>query len=157
MGLTWAAGWMPIGALFGLALAVFNLNPAGGLFEWAWTLAKIFGTLGFFGGSIFSAVLRLAEGSRQFDELSLPRVATWGGVGGLLLGGFGLALNGGLNLMAFDVVVVSVTTLLGVASAVGTLALARRAEGEPLLTASSDIEEVGLTEQETKHLLGDGG
>ena len=41
---------------------------------------------GFLGGAVFSAVLRIAEGRRRFDELSLPRFGAWGAVTGLLLG-----------------------------------------------------------------------
>lgn len=155
MGLTWAAGWMPIGAIFGLALWVVGLDPLGpGQIWWG---AKLFGVLGFFGGSIFSAVLRLAEGRRRFDQLSLPRFAVWGGVGGLLLGGLALIAMGGPALKMFDLVGLSVTTLLGSASAAGTLAIARRAEDQELLAASTDVAEVGVTEQETKQLLGSAG
>jgi hypothetical protein len=91
IALTWAAGWMPIGALTALGLWVvfkpalaFN-NP--GLGRFVAMSAVIFGALGFVAGSIFSAVLRVAEGRRRFDELTLPRFAAWGGVAGLLLGG----------------------------------------------------------------------
>lgn len=40
---------------------------------------------GFIGGVVFSALLRIAEGRCSFDEVSLARSATWGGVTGLVL------------------------------------------------------------------------
>jgi hypothetical protein len=157
MGLTWAAGWMPIGVLFALSLSVVGLGPPG-LAGFVGTSAVLFGVLGFCGGSIFSAVLRLAEGRRRFDELSLPRFALWGGVGGLLLGAMaGMVLFTGPGMQLADAVVAGVTTLLGAGSAAGTLALARRAEDEGLLEAGADVPQVGATEKERKKLLEDGG
>lgn len=40
---------------------------------------------GFFGGVIFSTLLRMAEGRRRIFEVSLPQAAVWGAVSGLLL------------------------------------------------------------------------
>ncbi len=93
MGLTWAAGWTPIGALTGLALWVIGLDPPG-MIRFVLASATLFGALGFVGGCIFSAVLGLAERRRRFEELSLPRFAAWGGVAGLLLGGLAPLLGG---------------------------------------------------------------
>src|SRR5688572_25829961 len=44
-----------------------------------------YGDPGFLGGTLFSIVLGIAARRRRFDELSLPRFATWGAAGGLLL------------------------------------------------------------------------
>jgi hypothetical protein len=71
MGLTWAAGW----ALVGVLIELF-IDPMGSLVDvWPTALA----IPGFLGGAVFSAVLRIAEGRRRFDELSLPRFGAWGG------------------------------------------------------------------------------
>ncbi len=131
MGLTWAVGWVGVGAVLAATLWVTGFDPP----RFFVTITEVFAILGFLGGSIFSVILRLAEGSRRFDELSLPRFAAWGAVGGLLLGGLAvLALFGGPALRRADAVVVGITTLLGAGSAVGTLALARKATDESLLT-----------------------
>ncbi|MGD2067716.1 MAG: hypothetical protein PVI57_03455 [Gemmatimonadota bacterium] len=154
MGLTWAAAWMPIGALLALVLWVMGFDPVG----FVGMLITIFGALGFVGGSIFSGVLRLAEGRRRFDELSLLRFAAWGGVGGLLLGGLaGIALFGGPGLQWTDAVIAGVTTALGAGSAVGTLALARRAEDESPLTDGGGLGKVRPGRTETGRLPGGRG
>jgi hypothetical protein len=70
MGLTWAAGWAFVGVLIELLI-----DPNGSLVDvWVTALA----IPGFLGGAVFSAVLRIAEGRRRFDELSLPRFGAWG-------------------------------------------------------------------------------
>src|SRR5262245_33475088 len=94
MGLTWAVGWMPIGALtaFGIWVifkpdsVVFAGRPIG-LAAFMALTSVYFGILGFVGGGIFSAVLRLMEGRHRFDQLTLPRFVAWGGLAGLILGG----------------------------------------------------------------------
>jgi hypothetical protein len=155
MGLTWAAGWMPVGALLGLTLTIIGLDPQGATQFWG--AAKVFAVLGFLGGSIFGTVVGLAEGRRRFDQLSLPRFAMWGALGGLLLGVGGLQVLGGIRLHTFDMFAVGATTLLGMVSAAGTLMLARRAEDKRLLEAGDEIAAVGLTDQESRQLLGDSG
>ena len=54
------------------------------------------------------------------------------------------------------VVLAPVFALAGAGSAAGVLALARRAEERELLDASADVAEVGLSEDETRELLGGG-
>src|SRR5918992_5973371 len=79
MGLTWAVGF----ALVGGGLMEALVDPHGKILDmWPQTLA----IPGFLGGVVFSAVLRIAEGRRRFDELSLSRFGAWGAVAGLLLG-----------------------------------------------------------------------
>jgi hypothetical protein len=146
MGLTWAAGWMPIGALTGLALWVvlkpavaFGVEPVR-LGRLIISNALFFGALGFVAGSIFAAVLRLAEGRHRFDELTLPRFAAWGGVAGLLLGGTAAItiFIPGLQLVN-DTIVASVATLLGAGSAAGSLAIARKAEDYPVTATPTKL------------------
>ena len=153
MGLTWAIGWAPIGAALGSALWVI-FDPPFALTQIVVANATSLGVLGFIGGTMFSTVLRLAEGSRRFDELTLPRFAALGGVGGLLLGG--LAVTAGLwgasGVPLLGMAVAGAATLLGASSAAGSLALARRADDQALLEAGADVAGVGLTKKETKRL-----
>lgn len=137
MGVTWAVGWILVGALLALGLWVAGLDPPG----FFWVITEVFGILGFLGGSIFSALLRLTEGGRKFDELSLPRFAAWGGFGGLLLGGLAdVWLLGGPSLHPVHAVFAGTIVLLGAGSAIGTLALARKARDDPRLTAGGELE-----------------
>jgi hypothetical protein len=92
---------------------------------------------GVIGGVVFSVVLRIAEGRRRFDELSLLRFGVWGAVTGLLLGvlavAAGLAHAAPLWLRA--AVIIGPVTLLSAISAAGTLALARRGGKRDVLDA----------------------
>ena len=74
MGFTWGAAWSVVG--FVLALLAPDADAPFPL---------IFGVLGFFAGVIFSAFLALTAGRRRFEQMSLPRFAAWGAVGGLVL------------------------------------------------------------------------
>ena len=127
MGLTWAAAWLGGGTIVGLVLV-----GGGGVLALA-QISVMSTVAGFVGGVIFSAVLGIAEGRRRFDEMSLPRFATWGAVGGLLMS----LLIGGGGLP----VIMAAFMLLGAGSAAGSLALARRAD--PLLGAGRDVDLLG--------------
>lgn len=115
IGVTWAFVWSAAG---GVPRWVFGVNTDA-------PLPIIFGVFGFIAGMIFSAVLALTEGRRRFDQMSLPRFAGWGAMGGLLLAAVfakAVSLSGG------DMLALAPT--LAVASAVsaaGSLALAKRA------------------------------
>ena len=81
---------------------------------------------GFVGGTAFSGVLAIAERTRQFHAMSLPRFAGWGAIGGLILsllllstGGSGAAVP-----MLRQLLIAGVVTTLGAGSAAGSLALA---------------------------------
>jgi hypothetical protein len=126
MGLTWAAGWALVGVLIELLM-----DPMGSLVDvWVTALA----IPGFLGDAVFSTVLRIAEGLRRFDELSLPQFGAWGAVTGLLLGvlavsaGVANAIFPGLWLRA--AVIIGPTTLLSAVSAVGSALLFRYAARE---------------------------
>lgn len=130
MGLTWAVGWSPVGALMGAVLWALYFDGWGigpGTVVGGYT--GLFAGLGFLGGAIFSMVLRIAEGRRRFDQLTLPRFALWGGVGGLILGVLTVTLPivGFSGVTPLTVAVAGAASLLGAGSAAGTLALARRA------------------------------
>lgn len=126
IGLTWAAGWAPLGALTGwVTAAAFGFPPA----VVATNYAVTFAVLGFVGGTIFSTVLRLTEGRRSFEQLSLPRFVAWGALGGLVLGGIAVAVSLlGAGFTTLGAVIVSASTLLGAGSAAGTLVVARAAD-----------------------------
>jgi hypothetical protein len=149
IGLTWAAGWVPVGAITGWVTGMFLGFPLGQI---AANYAVMFGVLGFIGGTIFSSVLSLAEGRRSFDQLSLPRFVAWGGLGGLLLGG--LAATAGLlgaGLTVLGGVMMGASMLLGAGSAAGTLAIARAAN-RPALPKGEGAP--GLSGEEAPWLLG---
>jgi hypothetical protein len=145
MGLTWAAGWAPVGAITGWITATILGFPLGTV---ASNYAVMFSALGFIGGTIFSTVLSLAEGGRRsFEQLSLPRFVAWGAVGGLLLGG--LAVTAGLlgaGLSTLGVVVAGASMLLGAGSAAGTLVIARTADSQALLEEGEDVAQTRLPE-----------
>ena len=149
MGVTWATGWGLVGGAFGLALAVL-LPSVFGLGVIA-QVAGVWAGAGFLGGAVFSSVLRLADGRRRFDELSLARFAALGGMGGGLVGA---VMWGAGDVLAVQAVAVGIGTLLGAASAAGALVIARRADDMELLESSEDVAEVGLTEEDRKQLLG---
>lgn len=159
MGLIWAAGWVPIGLLIGLVLGGNSRTPDEfPLDDWVVPLAA----LGFLGGALFSGVLRIAEGRRRFDELSLPRSAAWGALGGLALGvlavvGWQLDAGFGPVLWPRAAVLIGSATLLSAASASGSLALARMGEERGLLDGGADVAELGLPEHEAQELLGGRG
>ncbi len=153
MGLTWAAAWSPFGAILGLVLWVVIggtplLNTLVGFVATA-------ATLGFVGGAAFSAVLGIAERRRRFDEMSLPRFAAWGALGGLsvqmvmwLTSPWAATLG---DFLSFSIPL----ALLGAGSSAGSLALARRADDRELLEDGADVADAGLTEEETRKLLGE--
>ena len=145
MGLTWAAGWVPVGAVTGLITgAVLGLFPLGRITV---NYAVLFGVLGFVGGTIFSTVVSIAEGRRRFAQLSLPRFVAWGALGGLMLGG--LAVTAGILGSGFTVlgaVIGGVATLLGASSAAGTLMIARAADDQVLLRDGKNVAHAEIRE-----------
>ena len=152
MGLTWAVVWAPVGVLIGMIV-----DPDGSMDE-MWVAVGAYP--GFLCGAVFSAVLGIAEGRRRFDELSLPRSAAWGAVGGLLVGVLPFAVgtpNTALPLWQWAAVIIGPMTLLGAVSAAGSLALARRARKPELPDAGAGLAEVGLTEGDEQERLGGRG
>ncbi len=146
MGLTWAIAWFGAGLIL---LLVVGFGAADVPFPLG------FGLLGFLAGVMFSGVLAIVEGRRRFDQMSLPRFAAWGGIGGLLLSGIFVlaAALGGEALLVLG----PVFALAGAGSAAGSLALARMAEDRDLPDASAGVGEAGLAEDEARELLGGGG
>ena len=108
-GLTWAFAWSFVGTSFMVLLGVDAR---------ATVMIGPYALMGLIGGGAFSV------GRRRFDEMSLPRFAAWGAVGGLLLSVLILPWWG---LTLQSLVTASVATMLGAGSAAGSLALARNA------------------------------
>jgi hypothetical protein len=163
MGLTWAVGWALGGVLIGVTSILLPGLPWDSFFEVFDAPLPALAIPGFFGGAFFSVVLGIAGRHRRFAELSLPRFAGWGAVGGLLLTLFpfalvalGLASREGSDLGAWQIIaaISGPFILLSAVSATGALMLARKAEKRELLEASEHFAEVGLAQGEAQELLG---
>ena len=141
MGLTWAVGW----GLVGLLVMETFVDPHGRIAD-IWPM--VLGIPGFLGGVVFSVMLGMAEGRRRFDELSLLRFGVLGAVTGALLGVAGVAAIGLSGLIIVPL------TLLGAASATGSLALARMGGEREPVDAGGDAANLGLTEREAPRRLG---
>lgn len=164
MGLTWAFGWALTGLAIGVASLALPFLPWHLFFEIFDAPLPALAVPGFFGGMFYSVVLGIAARRRRFDELSAPRVAAWGALGGLLLALFpafmvlvGLASMGGkgLGLWQLTAIVAGPLMLLSSASATGSLLIARKAERRTL-SAGDDLADLGLTDREKRELLGGG-
>jgi hypothetical protein len=125
VGLIWAIGWGFVGG--GVMETI--VDPNGRIAD-IWP--AVLGIPGFFGGVLFSVVFSIAERRRRFDELSLPRFGAWGAVAGALLAVPAIAAFG------LGAGIIGPLTILGAASASGTLALARRADDRGLLGAGDE-------------------
>lgn len=133
MGLTWAIGWGVVG---GVLKFLANIFPGLNVVDmWIQALALP----GFFAGTIFSLMLRAAATGRTFNELSVPRFALLGAIGGILLGGLAMATFGvSPDRWLRAVTVLSTLSLVSAASASGTLLLARMGEGPRALDRGTD-------------------
>ena len=141
MGLTWAVGLSVVGTIPRWVLGVNTDAP----------IPLLFGVFGFIAGVTFSVLLVLTERRRRFDQMSLPRFAGWGAVGGLLLSAvWARAASLGLS----DVLAITPAfTVACAACAASSLALARRSERREL---PDGRQGAALSDQEKRHLLGDG-
>jgi hypothetical protein len=117
--LMWAMGW---GVGFGGLIEAF-VDPNGELVD-IWPAAMAIP--GFIGGAVMCALLRVAEGHRSLEEVSIARFATWGVVTGFVLGVLAVAI-GLPNDIAIDTpqqrpvaptVLVSITTALAAVAAI---------------------------------------
>jgi hypothetical protein len=144
MGFTWAAAWSAAGLV---PRWVFGFNADV-------PFPLVFGVLGFIAGVTFSGLIVLTEGRHRFDQISLPRFAGWGAMGGILVSAlFAKAASLGWG----DVLAIVPTFALASAvCASGSLAVARRALRQELPDIRGDTAEVELTDHEKRNLLGDG-
>jgi hypothetical protein len=160
MGLTWGG----VGFVVGMGIElIHNIwpNPLGSMVDvWPAVLAYP----GFLGGVAFSAVLGMLGRRRRFDELSVPGIAAWGALGGLVVSlipaamvGLGLATPN-IPLWQITAALIVPCTLGSAIAASGSLVLARWAENRQPLDAGRDVANVGLTEEDerTQQTLGSG-
>lgn len=140
MGLIWAAAWFGFGPILLAGMSFTDL-----LLE-----SAVLAAYGFIGGVSFSLVLGIAERHRRFDEMSLPRFAAWGALGGLgvyvvmLMSSQWAATLGDFWSLSAPL------ALLGAGSSAGSLALARRADDSELLETGEGEADVELTEEERR-------
>ena len=111
MVLLWVVGWA-LG--FGGLIEAF-VDPNGDVLDIWFTAMAVPGLIG---GVVFSALLRIAEGHRRFDEIPFVRMAIWGAVTGLVIGAIAMARGIELTLTTGQIFVI--TTVLGVVAAVGS-------------------------------------
>ena len=162
MGLTWAAGWALAGLAIGVGSRLLPFLPWDAFFAVFDAPLPALAIPGFVGGVLFSVVLGVVGRHRQFHELSLPRFAAWGAVGGLLLSlvpatmvTLGLAtLAPSAGMWTLTAMIAGPLTLLSAASASGSLLIARTAERRALLESGSELDALGLTDHERRELLG---
>ena len=98
----------------------------------------MWGLMGFYGGSMFGALLSLTEGRLTLQRLRIGRVAAWGAVAGLALPIVYNLMRGDPNAISMMSVLTSAFILapLSAGSAAGMTALAQRAGRKEL--ASGD-------------------
>lgn len=138
MGFTWAAAWSAVGFVPRWVLGINGDLP----------FPLLFGALGFIAGVTFSGLLVLTEGRRRLDEMSLPRFAGWGAVGGLLLSTLFVR---GTSLGWGQLVAIHTTFALAcAASASGSLALAGRVVRRELLDTPGDTADTELPDLEKR-------
>jgi hypothetical protein len=128
-GLTWAVGWA---GLWGAFLLV--MNGLGRLQGWdMWFTVKVelaMAGVGFIAGSAFGVLLSVLERHKRLEDLSFWRIAMWGGIGGLVIAAFF-----GLQVLPQTIVL----TLVGIGSATGTVALAKRGSDTKLIEGDEDL------------------
>lgn len=150
MGLAWGLAWFLAGMVL---LLIVGPDAADVPFPLG------FGALGFLAGATFSVVVGIVGRRRRFDEISLPRFAGWGAAGGLAFSGIfaGVAaLFGSPEPLHTLPLLAPLFSVAGAGCAAGALALARRAEAVGRLESGVDVDEVGLTQEERRELLGGG-
>jgi hypothetical protein len=134
MGLVWAIAGSAVGMIISLGFVVRTGSRPDAPFP------IMFGVLGFVAGLAFSGVLRLVEGRRRFEQMSLSRFAVWGGAVGLALSGtFFLAVSrGDPGFLRYFVLVGPVAAVAVAGCAAGSLALARRGQDRESLESADD-------------------
>jgi FtsH-binding integral membrane protein len=141
MGFTWAVAWAAAGMV---PRWVFGFNADV-------PFPLVFGSLGFMAGVIFSGLLMLTEGRRGFEQMTLPRFAAWGAVGGFLLSAIFTRVA---SLGFADVLAIAPTfAVAGAICASGSLALARRAEMRELPDNRGSSAEAELADHKKRQLL----
>ena len=133
VGLTWAVGWMGLVGLVVFPVLALLGNPIFSDFGLYLKNVFIVGQLGFIAGGSFGLVLTALERRKKLENLSFTRIALWGGIGGLVLAAISGPTVGGSFLGP-----IVVFTLLGIGSATGSLALAKKAHRKELTKADEE-------------------
>ena len=152
MGLTWAVAGGAAGTVISLGFLVRTGSRPDAPFP------IMLGALGFVAGVIFSGILRLVEGGRRFDQMSVRRFAAWGAAAGFALSAaFFLAVSrGDPAFLQYFVLVGPIVAVAGAGCAAGSLALARRAQDRELPGATDDLTAARLPEGEVRKVVPDG-
>ena len=141
MGVTWGAAWFVVGMV---PRWVFGFNADV-------PFPLVFGVFGFIAGVIFFALLSLIEGRRSLDQMSFPRFAVWGATGGLLLSALFVRAA---SFSGEEALLIAPTFALACGiSAVGSLALARRAVQRELPDSGGEIGAPKITDNEMRRLI----
>ena len=151
IGLAWGAAWFGAGMVILLGLLITTGSTGADV---PYPLG--FGLLGFIAGVTFSGVLGLTEGRRRFDQMSLPRFAGWGAVGGFLFAALfvvGASINEGSAFLGNLVFLGPLFALAGSACAAGSLAIARKGEEPILLDPGADPGEIELGKGQAENHL----
>src|SRR5262245_42301514 len=140
MGVTWAAAWFAVGFVPRWVFGIISDLP----------FPLLFGGLGFIAGVTFSGILVLGEGRRRFDQISLPRFAAAGAVGGLVIGALFVR---GVSYSWGEVLAIPATFAVACpVCAPGSLALASRAVRQELPGGREDATATGLADHEQRNL-----
>jgi hypothetical protein len=135
MGFTWGAAWFAAGSVPRWVFGVSTDVP----------IPLVFGALGILAGITFSGLLVLTEGRRRLDQMSLPRFAGWGAMGGLLLSAVFVRTAVGWG----EVLAIPTTLALACAvSASASLAGARRAGTRELPDSRGNTARAELTDRQ---------
>jgi hypothetical protein len=127
-GLIWAVGWAGLYCVSVLLKLAFGVEIPWDLLPLLWQGSLHVGVEGFVAGSVFGVLLSVLERHTKLEDLSFRRIAVWGGIGGLA---FAVTLGPAyLQPVIFF-------TLMGVGSATGAVALAKRGS-EPKLIEGDD-------------------
>ena len=136
-GLTWAVGWIGLFVAY-LLREDGNRGRLRGVRAVSSLLEEVFvvGTFGFLAGSTFGALLSVLEGHKSLEEITFKRIAAWGGLGGLAVVALVSVLVGSPTGLIFY-------SVLGVGSATGTVALAKRADTKLIEGDAEPLPEIG--------------
>ena len=111
-GLTWAVGFAGIFAVVGFIFGAYSVPR----------LALVGGFVGLVAGGAFAVILSIVERRHQLKDLSLWRMALWGGLGGILVAA---AFSGSWgNFWSFA----ATMAVIGAGVSAGTIAIAKRAD-----------------------------
>ena len=121
-------GWA---GLWGLVLLTFaGLGRLEGWDFWFTVKAELgMAGVGFIAGSAFGVLLSVLERRKKLEDLTFWRIALWGSIGGL-------AIAAGFGLQHLPQTIV--LTLVGIGSATGSVALAKRSRDPDLIEGEEE-------------------